>query len=67
MLVYDMLRGSYRNQSGPDDTPRAEGTMQYVPAGDSGLLVYFGGIEFPSGNSTSRGVSLAYMKLLLID
>jgi hypothetical protein len=57
MLVYDMIANSFRNQSGPDDTPRAEGVMLYVPSGDNGMLVYFGGLEFPDGNSTARGVS----------
>ncbi|KAF2281401.1 uncharacterized protein EI97DRAFT_472800 [Westerdykella ornata] len=54
MVVYDMIENSFRNQSGPDNTPRAEGVMQYVPVGDAGLLVYFGGLEFPNGGS-SRG------------
>ncbi|CAI6335497.1 unnamed protein product [Periconia digitata] len=52
MLVYDMLGNSFRNQSGPDDVPRAEGVMLYIPAGDSGLLVYFGGIQTPFNNNT---------------
>ncbi len=57
MLVYDMLTNTFRNQSGPDHVPRAEGVMVYLPVGDSGLVVYFGGIELPYNNATSRGVS----------
>lgn len=48
MLEFDMLKSSFRNQSGPDSIRRAEGVMLYVPAGDSGMLVYFGGLEFPN-------------------
>ncbi|KAH7116928.1 cell wall anchored protein [Dendryphion nanum] len=58
MIVYDMLANRFRNQTGPDQIPRAEGSMIYLPAGDSGLLVYFGGVEFPHGNSTARGVNM---------
>jgi hypothetical protein len=63
MLVYDMLKDSFSNVTGPQDKiPRAEGVMLYVPAGDAGMLVYFGGIEFPfgDGNMTSRGVSVFF-------
>ncbi|KAF2680577.1 hypothetical protein K458DRAFT_479748 [Lentithecium fluviatile CBS 122367] len=52
MLVYDIVANSFRNQTGPDDTPRAEGVMIYLPVGDGGFLVYFGGIQFPYGNDT---------------
>lgn len=58
MLVYNMLENSFRNQTGPDDIPRAEGVLLYLPVGDAGMLVYFGGMEFPYGNSTPRGVSV---------
>ncbi|EUC31638.1 hypothetical protein COCCADRAFT_6516 [Bipolaris zeicola 26-R-13] len=58
MLVYDMLASSFKNQSGPDDIPRAEGVMIYLPAGDSGLLVYFGGIQFPYGNETAKALPM---------
>jgi hypothetical protein len=64
MLVYDILANSFRNQSGPDDIPRAEGVMIYLPAGDSGLLVYFGGIQFPYGNETAEAVGSSSIKLL---
>ncbi|KAF1996201.1 hypothetical protein P154DRAFT_609276, partial [Amniculicola lignicola CBS 123094] len=61
MLVYDMVSNSFRNQSGPDDVPRAEGSMLYLPAGDSGILVYFGGLEQDTDNSTDsaeRGMDI---------
>ncbi|KAJ6211791.1 hypothetical protein PSV09DRAFT_1159488 [Bipolaris maydis] len=60
MLVYDMLANSFKNQSGPDIIPRAEGVMIYLPAGDSGLLVYFGGIQFPYSNGTAEADILVY-------
>lgn len=56
MLVYNMLDGTFRNQT-VDGIPRAEGVMLYIPAGDAGMLVYFGGIQQPYENSTKIGVS----------
>lgn len=57
MIVYDIIDNSFKNRTGPDDIPRAEGVMVYVPAGDGGFLVYFGGIQFPYGNDTEAAVS----------
>ncbi|RYP38290.1 hypothetical protein DL767_002621 [Monosporascus sp. MG133] len=37
----------------PDTLPRAEGAMVWIPAGDTGLLVYFGGLVSPYGNGTT--------------
>ncbi|KAK4956141.1 hypothetical protein LTR66_013363 [Elasticomyces elasticus] len=49
LLRYDMIANSWTNHSGPDTTPRAEGVMLYIPASDSGMLVYFGGVQTPYG------------------
>jgi len=49
LLIYDMLGNTWRNQSGPDGIPRAEGVMLYLPAGDGGVLVAFGGIQTKTG------------------
>jgi hypothetical protein len=57
MLIYDMLANSFRNQTGPDNVPRAEGVMIYLPVGDAGFLVYFGGIQVPYKNNTVTVVS----------
>jgi hypothetical protein len=65
MLVYDIVANSFRNQTGPDDTPRAEGVMVYLPVGDGGFLVYFGGIQFPYGNETAAAVSFQSIRLFL--
>lgn len=56
MVIYNMLEAQFNNDTRPDDTPRAEGVMQYIPAGDAGLLVYFGGIQFPYNNETVEAV-----------
>lgn len=45
MLSYNMDDNTWTNTTGPDDVGRAEGVMVYIPAGDAGLLVYFGGIR----------------------
>lgn len=37
----------------PDELPRAEGAMVWIPAGYTGLLVYFGGLVSPYGNGTT--------------
>lgn len=66
MIIYDMLGMSFRNQSGPDAIARAEGTMTYIPAGDAGLLIYFGGVQLPQGKI--EGVStLLYISVHCAD
>ncbi|KAF4970117.1 hypothetical protein FSARC_2786 [Fusarium sarcochroum] len=45
LLRYDMDTNNWSNDTGPDNTGRAEGVMVYIPAGDGGMLVYFGGIR----------------------
>jgi hypothetical protein len=58
MLVFDMIGNTFRNETGPDTVPRAEGSMVYLPVGESGLLVYFGGVQLPYNNSTVTGVNI---------
>lgn len=58
LIRFEYTTGYLFNSSGPDDNVgRAEGQMVYLPASDSGLLVYFGGIEDPQQNGTSLPVS----------
>ena len=57
MLIFDMLGNVLTNNTGPDSIPRAEGSMLYLPVGDGGFLVYFGGVQQPYGNSTIAAVS----------
>jgi hypothetical protein len=52
LIKFDMDSGTWTNNTGPDTMPRAEGVMVYLPASDSGLLVYFGGIAMPYNNDT---------------
>ncbi|KAG8165730.1 hypothetical protein KVR01_004282 [Diaporthe batatas] len=54
LIKYDMDEGSWTNSSGPDSIGRAEGTMNYLPASDGGLLIYFGGIQ-DLDNGTTAG------------
>lgn len=44
-LRYDMKSTAWTNTTFVDRTPRAEGTLQYIPASAAGMLVYFGGVE----------------------
>jgi hypothetical protein len=57
LIVYDFSDGTLNNNSGPDTTGRAEGSMVYLPASDGGLLIYFGGVEDPNQNGSFVGVS----------
>ena len=53
LVKYEMDRNLWTNSSGPADrVGRAEGSLVYVPAGDSGMLVYFGGVRDKFGNGT---------------
>ncbi|XP_014552037.1 hypothetical protein COCVIDRAFT_30500 [Bipolaris victoriae FI3] len=45
LIQFDMSTGDLKNISGPDDIGRAEGQLVYLPVSDSGVLIYFGGIE----------------------
>jgi len=47
-----MVKNTFTNNSGPDTQGMAEGVMVYLPAGDSGLLIYFGRIIDPLRNGT---------------
>jgi hypothetical protein len=38
----------------PDELPRAEGALLWIPAGDTGLLVYFGGVVSSDGSGTTE-------------
>ncbi|KAE9979937.1 hypothetical protein EG327_006845 [Venturia inaequalis] len=52
LVRFDMIKRTFNNITGPDLRGRAEGSMVFLPAGDSGLLVYFGGILDPSRNGS---------------
>ncbi|KAH7313854.1 hypothetical protein B0I35DRAFT_480501 [Stachybotrys elegans] len=52
LIKYEMDTNSWSNITGPDDVGRAEGTMVFLPIGDAGMLVYFGGTKDLYGNGT---------------
>lgn len=55
MIVYDMDQNSWTNNTGPDWVRRADGSMNYIPASDGGMLVYFGGSTDVYQNGTVEG------------
>lgn len=58
LVRFEYNTGTLSNTSGPpDNVGRAEGQMVYLPVSDSGLLVYFGGLEDPQQNGTTVPVS----------
>ncbi|OCK82337.1 hypothetical protein K432DRAFT_472509 [Lepidopterella palustris CBS 459.81] len=59
LIIYDMIKNYWTNNTGPDSIPRAEGVMVYLPVSDGGMLVYFGGLQFPygPGNYTAAGTA----------
>ncbi|OCL04949.1 hypothetical protein AOQ84DRAFT_106417 [Glonium stellatum] len=65
LIIYDMIGNSWKNTTGPDSIPRAEGVMVYLPVSDRGMLVYFGGLQFPHGpgNYTATGVPMSEIHL----
>lgn len=55
LIRFDMDQHSWTNNSGPDSIRRAGGSMNYIPASDGGMLIYFGGIQDPHGNGSAIG------------
>ncbi|KAH6849743.1 hypothetical protein B0I37DRAFT_95767 [Chaetomium sp. MPI-CAGE-AT-0009] len=55
MVKYSMDSNAWSTDPGPDLVGRAEGAMVFIPIGDGGMLVYFGGVQDPSGNGTWVG------------
>jgi hypothetical protein len=53
-----MVTNTFNNYTGIDSVGRAEGTMVYVPASGAGLLIYFGGAQYPYGNETAEAVRI---------
>lgn len=53
LIKYNFVDNNIRSTPGPKGDPRVEGAMMYVPTGDVGLLVAFGGI-FAEGGSEDK-------------
>ena len=67
LVLFEYSTGLLSNNSGPEDNVgRAEGQMVYLPVSDSGLLVYFGGIEDENQNGTITPVSLTNLNCLMV-
>ncbi|KAH7129156.1 hypothetical protein EDB81DRAFT_846090 [Dactylonectria macrodidyma] len=53
LYTYAYDSEKFAQGASPDDKPRAEGAMVWIPAGDPlGLLIYMGGVVSPDGNGT---------------
>lgn len=48
LTSFNMNTRSWSNDT-YDQTPRAEGTLHFIPASAGGMLVYFGGVEMNNG------------------
>jgi len=65
MYKYEYDANKFVPANSPSDSlARAEGSMVWIPAGDTGMLVYFGGI-FDQGNGTSAAQPMN--KILVYD
>ena len=58
LIQFDMSTGDLQNITGPDDIGRAEGQLLFLPVSDSGVLIYFGGIEDSYHNGSFDAVGL---------
>lgn len=58
LIIYNMMRNEWSNNTGPDSIPRTEGVLLHIPASDAGMLVHLGGLQFPDfpENDTAEGV-----------
>lgn len=65
LVIFDMDDNTLTNNTGPDSTGRAEGVMVSIPASAGGMLVYFGGVSYPYGNSTE--VPMEMTDIMLFD
>ncbi|KAK1992185.1 hypothetical protein LX36DRAFT_715518 [Colletotrichum falcatum] len=52
---HDRAGEVYHGHEYPDSIRRAEGSLQYIPAGDGGMLIYLGGIQDLWANGTATG------------
>lgn len=50
---YDYDSNTTSEVNSPDSHPRAEGAMVWIPAGDTGMLAYVGGLVSPGSNGTA--------------
>ncbi|KAF2632023.1 hypothetical protein BU25DRAFT_454396 [Macroventuria anomochaeta] len=56
LTSFNMNTRSWQNNT-YDQTPRAEGSLHFIPASDAGMLVYFGGLETNNGVTSYANMS----------
>ncbi|KAL2256618.1 hypothetical protein VTK26DRAFT_1396 [Humicola hyalothermophila] len=63
LIQYTMDSNTWSNLTGPDGVGRAEGTMDFIPIGDAGMLVYFGGTrdEYQNGTLIPEPLDTIYL------
>lgn len=63
LVEYDMVGDTWQNRTGPNDQlGRAEGVLVFVPAGDMGMLVHFGGVRLANRpDATVDPVSFCFL------
>ncbi|KAB5530408.1 hypothetical protein GE09DRAFT_974348 [Coniochaeta sp. 2T2.1] len=66
LYTYTYDTGRFTQAASPDQSPRAEGAMVWIPAGDTlGLLIYMGGVV--SQNSNGTAVPQSFDKVFVFD
>ncbi|KAI5785799.1 hypothetical protein EDC01DRAFT_618073, partial [Geopyxis carbonaria] len=67
LLEYDMVNDVWSNRTeAPGGYGRAEGALFWLPVGDKGLLIHFGGVESPDG-SEALAQSVDMNRIDIID
>ncbi|CAE7194317.1 hypothetical protein PTNB73_08640 [Pyrenophora teres f. teres] len=56
LVSYDMTKRTWTNNT--EGIARAEGTLQYIPAGSRGMLIYFGGRETSASGNVSYQIQI---------
>jgi hypothetical protein len=65
LLQYDMVLDEFRNTSTAEHgVGKAEGSMFYIPAGDQGMLIHFGGVRVTNQSDEQQPVRADRMKTM---
>lgn len=65
LTSYDMNTRIWSNRT-YDATPRAEGTLHFLPVSGAGILVYFGGLQTDSNGGVSYVISYQVVSTMLV-
>lgn len=63
LVTFDMDANTLTNNTAFDSVGRAEGVMVSIPASAGGMLIYFGGVVFPYGNSSEEPMSMSQIMI----